>query len=71
MCKLIAEYQARLSAVPVEHRKFFDAVLENYLVVAEDNDVNKAILDGSWPDALTSIQNAAAKLGYKLVPIDS
>ncbi len=70
-CKLIAEFRTRLNAIPEEHHQFFNLLLDSYLEMSMDADVNAAILDGSWPSAKESIEHTASILGYKLVPIDN
>lgn len=69
-CKHLAEFQTRLSAVQEEHQPFFDDLMQRYIGASTDRDVNQSILDGDWPSALSYIEHAASKLGYKLVPLD-
>lgn len=70
VCKHLAEFQTRLSAVPEEHQGFFKDLMDLYLNASMDLDVNKAILDGSWGSAKMYIEHAANKLGYTLTPLD-
>jgi hypothetical protein len=66
-CKYVAEFQAHLNAIPAEHRPFFEGLMIRYEALSLDNEVNQAILDGSWPSALDYIKHTADKLGMTLI----
>ena len=51
ICQYTDEFYTNLKDIPLEHQKFFEDLFMRYQSECLDNDVNKAIIEGSWPDS--------------------
>jgi hypothetical protein len=51
VCAESREIEAHITALPKEHREYFQGLYENYTMTCVDLNHANAIIDGSWPQA--------------------
>jgi hypothetical protein len=67
-CKFCIDYKRFkqvLPLIPLEHREWFESIFDNLWNAQEELSYKKAILDGSWPDAVVILEHHLANAKAK------
>lgn len=62
VCKRAIEFRRRLELIPDAEREYWSGIFMDLEGAELDRDVNRAVIDGSWPDADKIIEGARAKI---------
>lgn len=65
LCQRNRVFDAKIAALPEEHRGYFESLYEGLMDTEMDNDYQNAILDGSWHSAVEILEDALQRAKKK------